>query len=148
MLILVVTTNWLHGDEPFSGSRQLCSYSTIFHHLMQPESSLSCSQEPFFGPYLEPDQSSPKPHSLRSISIQSTHLCLGLPSGFLLFFPLIPFIYDRLCGLVVRVVGYKSGGPGSIPSTNRKKVVDLERGPLSLVSTTEELLDRKVAATV
>jgi hypothetical protein len=29
-----------------------------------------------------------------------------------------------------------------------KKVVGLERGPLSLVSTTEELLDRKVAAHV
>jgi hypothetical protein len=29
-----------------------------------------------------------------------------------------------------------------------KRVVDLERGPLSLVSTTEELLDRKVAAPV
>jgi hypothetical protein len=28
----------------------------------------------------------------------------------------------------------------------KKKVVGLERGPLSLVSTTEELLDRKVAA--
>jgi hypothetical protein len=32
--------------------------------------------------------------------------------------------------------------------TTRKKVVGLERGPLSLVSTTEELLDRKVAAPV
>jgi hypothetical protein len=51
---------------------------------------------------------------------------------------------DRFCGLVVRVPGYRSGGPGSIPGTNRKKVVDLEQGPLSLVSTTEELLDRKV----
>jgi hypothetical protein len=30
----------------------------------------------------------------------------------------------------------------------KKKVVGLERGPLSLVSTTEELLDRKVAASV
>jgi hypothetical protein len=38
-----------------------------------------------------------------------------------------------LCGLVVRVLGYKSGGPGS---------------KLSLVSTTEELLDRKVTAPV
>jgi hypothetical protein len=38
---------------------------------------------------------------------------------------------------VVRVLGYRSGGPGSIPGTTRKKVVDLERGPLSLVSTTE-----------
>jgi hypothetical protein len=64
---------------------------------------------------------------------------------------------DRLCGLVVRVLGYRSGGPGSIPGTTRfsgkKKernitVVGLERGPLSLVSTTEELLDRKVEAPV
>jgi hypothetical protein len=28
---------------------------------------------------------------------------------------------DRLYGLVVRVLGYRSGGPGSIPSTTRKK---------------------------
>jgi hypothetical protein len=55
---------------------------------------------------------------------------------------------DRLCGLVVRVLGYRSGGPGSIPGTSKKKVVGLERGPLSLVTTTEELLDRKVAAPV
>jgi hypothetical protein len=58
-----------------------------------------------------------------------------------------PYI-DRLCGLVVRVLGYRSGSPGSISGTTRKKVVGLERGPLSLVSTTEELLDRKVAAPV
>jgi hypothetical protein len=44
---------------------------------------------------------------------------------------------------------------GSIPGTTKfsgekkkKTVVALERGPLSLVSTTEELLDRKVAAPV
>jgi hypothetical protein len=50
---------------------------------------------------------------------------------------------------VVRVLDYRSGGPGSVPGTTRKeKVVGLERGPLSLVSTTEELLDRKVAASV
>jgi hypothetical protein len=55
---------------------------------------------------------------------------------------------DRLCGLVVRVRGCRSGGPGSIPGTTRKKVVGLERGPLSLMSTTDELLDRKVAAPV
>jgi hypothetical protein len=30
----------------------------------------------------------------------------------------------------------------------QKKIVGLERGPLSLVNTTEELLDRKVAAPV
>jgi hypothetical protein len=28
---------------------------------------------------------------------------------------------DRLCDLVVRVVGYRSGGTGSIPGTTRKK---------------------------
>jgi hypothetical protein len=51
---------------------------------------------------------------------------------------------DRLCGLVLRVLGYRSGGPGSIPGTTRKeKVVGLERGQLILVSTTEELLGRK-----
>jgi hypothetical protein len=50
---------------------------------------------------------------------------------------------------VVRVLGYRSGGPGSIPGTTRKKkVVGLERGSLNLVSTTEELLDRKIAAPV
>jgi hypothetical protein len=54
---------------------------------------------------------------------------------------------DRFCGLVVRVLGYRSGGLGSIPGTT-KKVVGLERGPLSLLSTTEELLERKVAAPV
>jgi hypothetical protein len=54
-----------------------------------------------------------------------------------------------LCGLVVRVLGYRSGGSSSIPGTTRKKkVMGLERGPFSLVSTTEELLDRKVAAPV
>jgi hypothetical protein len=57
-------------------------------------------------------------------------------------------VMDRLCGLVVRVLGYRSGGPGSILGTTRKKLVGLERGPLCLVSTTEELLDRKVAAPV
>jgi hypothetical protein len=62
----------------------------------------------------------------------------------------ILYIYttDRLCVLVVRVLGYRSGGPGSIPGTTRKKIVGLKRGPLSLVSTTEELLDIKVAAPV
>jgi hypothetical protein len=57
---------------------------------------------------------------------------------------------------VVRVLGYRSGSTGSIPGTTRfsgkkkkgKTGVGLERGPLGFVSTTEELLDRKVAAPV
>jgi hypothetical protein len=28
---------------------------------------------------------------------------------------------DRFCSLVVRVLGYRSGGPGLIPGTTRKK---------------------------
>jgi hypothetical protein len=34
------------------------------------------------------------------------------------------------------------------PALREEKVMGLERGPLGLVSTTEELLDRKVAAPV
>jgi hypothetical protein len=58
-----------------------------------------------------------------------------------------PLVY-RLCGLVVRVLDYRSRGPGFDSQALQKKVVGLERGQLSLVSTTEELLDRKVAAPV
>jgi hypothetical protein len=57
------------------------------------------------------------------------------------------FVGDHLCGLVVRVLDYRCRGPGFDSRHYKKKikVVGLERGPLSLVSTTEELLDRKVA---
>jgi hypothetical protein len=61
---------------------------------------------------------------------------------------ILKFNTDRLCSLVVRVLVYRSGGPGSIPGTTRTKVVGLERGPLSLLSTTEGLLVRKVEAPV
>jgi hypothetical protein len=37
----------------------------------------------------------------------------------LLDYVLIPL--DCLCGLVVRVLGYRSGGPGSIPGTTKNK---------------------------
>jgi hypothetical protein len=50
----------------------------------------------------------------------------------------------RLCGLVVRVYGYRFRGPG-FDSRHYQifwEVVGLERGPLSLVSTVEELLGR------
>jgi hypothetical protein len=52
---------------------------------------------------------------------------------------------DRLCGLVVRVRGYRSRGPGSILRGYQIfwEVVGLERGTLSLVSTIEELLGWK-----
>jgi hypothetical protein len=34
-------------------------------------------------------------------------------------FRYVVFSCDRLCGLVVRVLGYRFGGPGSIPGTSR-----------------------------
>jgi hypothetical protein len=51
---------------------------------------------------------------------------------------------DRLCGLVVRVSGYRSRCPG-LDSRHFQifwEAAGLERGPLSLVKTTEELLGR------
>jgi hypothetical protein len=42
----------------------------------------------------------------------------------------------------VRVPGYRSGGPEFDSRHYKKKVVSLERGPLRIVSTTEELLGR------
>jgi hypothetical protein len=55
---------------------------------------------------------------------------------------------DCLCGVMVRVPGSGSRGPGF---NSRRyqifcKIVGLERGPLSLVRIVEELLERKVAA--
>jgi hypothetical protein len=91
-----------------------------------------------------------------------------MPKELLLFFSilsslfstldLVPSIFeatslygDCLCGLVVRVLGYRSRHCQIFWGKKEKKkktVMGLERGPLSLVSTTEELLDRKVAAPV
>jgi hypothetical protein len=52
---------------------------------------------------------------------------------------------DRVCDLVVRVAGYRSRGPGIYFRRYHIswEVVDLERGPLSVVSTIEEVLERK-----
>jgi hypothetical protein len=88
--------------------------------------------------------------SLITVNSHSLHYLI-IPTSFpglCVIFICVGIFGDRLCGLVVRVIGYRSGGPGSIPATTRKKLVGLERGPLGLVRTTEELLDRKVAAPV
>jgi hypothetical protein len=52
--------------------------------------------------------------------------------------------FDRLCGLVVRVPGYRSRWHGFDSRRYQIfwEVVGLERGPLSLVGTIEELLRR------
>jgi hypothetical protein len=47
--------------------------------------------------------------------------------------------------LIKTKIGYRCRGPGLIPGVTRisEKVVGLKRGPLSLVSKIEELLERK-----
>jgi hypothetical protein len=92
-----------HVAEPFSRSRQLCSYSRTSQHFMEPECSLPCSQEPSSRPYPEPNKSN-QYHtilylslSLTSILILSTHLLLGLPSSlFLLAFHQYPICIPLL----------------------------------------------------
>jgi hypothetical protein len=54
-----------------------------------------------------------------------TQSMISLPY-FLKFYFNIIFLFrmyrcDRLCGLVIRVLSYRSGGPSSIPGTTRKK---------------------------
>jgi hypothetical protein len=57
---------------------------------------------------------------------------------------------DRLCGLVVRVLGYTSRGSGFYSQRYQPfwEVVGLERGPLGLISTTRSYLERKVVAQI
>jgi hypothetical protein len=63
----------------------LCNHSRTFQRFMEPKYSSLGSQHSCNDPYHEPDQSSPPnplPISLRFILKLSTHLHLGLPSGF------------------------------------------------------------------
>jgi len=61
------------------------------------------------------------------------------------FVSVLLHLVDRLCGLVVRVSGYRYRGPGFDPRRYQIfwVVVGLELGPLSLVRSTEELLEWK-----
>jgi hypothetical protein len=58
--------------------------------------------------------------------------------------------HDGLCGLVVIVPGSRNRGPGC--DSRRYQIflvaVSLERGPILFVRVNEELLERKVAASV
>jgi hypothetical protein len=80
-------------------------------------------------------------------ALHASMTCYG-DSFTLLFHSKLLFVidvFDRSCGLMGRVPGYRSRGPGfdSRRYQISWEVVDLERGPLSLVSTIKELLERK-----
>jgi hypothetical protein len=86
------------------------------------------------------------------LAMDSAHLmlCIDNITGFLMqyasvFINKINYIklYNRLCGLVVRVSDYRSGGPGFDlrPYQIFREVEGLVWGPLSLVRTIEELLE-------
>jgi hypothetical protein len=80
--------------------------------------------------------------TLQIHSISSLYMCTAA-----LYWSFTYFIWFY-SGLVVRVLDYRSRGPAFDSRALQKKVVGLEQGPLSLVSTTDELLDLKVAAPV
>jgi hypothetical protein len=137
-------------------------------HFMNPGSLLLYSYAPPPGPYPEPLASIPQPHTsfkfilksiicatcishpifLKTFLILLYWLCVGFRSTFSLsgFQPKFCNNFlsppDRLCGVVVRLPGYRSRGPGSILGASWE-VVGLERSPFNLVSTIEELLGRK-----
>ena len=80
------------------------------------------------------------------LTIIYTRKCLSFLGGLLSLSQFIVSIYslkDRLCGLVVSVSGYRCRGLGF--DSRRYQiflvVVGLERGPLSLVRSVEELLE-------
>jgi hypothetical protein len=74
--------------------------------FMEPEGSLPSSQELSTCTYPEPDESSPQ-HSILSLKGPSyiTHIYIYINLT-------VMCINDRLCGLVVRVSGYRSRVPG------------------------------------
>jgi hypothetical protein len=76
------------------------------------------------------------PKSILNTALRSLRECCAIP--------------DRLCGLVVRVPDYRSRGPGFDFRRYHIfwEVVGLERGPLSLVRITEELLEWKSSGSV
>jgi hypothetical protein len=73
---------------------------------------------------------------------------IGFPK---IVFILLVFVFlnlDRLCGLVVQFLATDPEAWVRFSALPEKKAMSLERGLFSLVSTTEELLDKKVAASV
>jgi hypothetical protein len=106
----------------------MLGHSIVSQHFMELEGSIPNSQELSTCSYPEPDQSSPH-HPIPPLQDRFLYRPLLWSSG-------------QSSWLQIRRPWFDSR------HYQEKNVVDLERGPLSLVSTTEELPDRKVAAPV
>jgi hypothetical protein len=78
-------------------------------------------------------------------SIVATSLIVNIKMGSCWIYTNFHHLADRLRGLVVRVPGYRSWGPGFDSRLYQIfwDVVGLERGSLSLVKITEELFEWK-----
>jgi hypothetical protein len=85
-----------YGAESFLRSRQSCSHSRTSQHFMEPEGSISCSQEPATGPYPEPYRLSPHHPILSKIhfNIVHPHVLVFPVVSFLLAFPPISYIHS------------------------------------------------------
>jgi hypothetical protein len=51
----------------------------------------------------------------------NTSIVIGLYDLKMGIYKMLSYLIDRLCGVVVSVLGYRSGGPGSVPGTTSKK---------------------------
>jgi hypothetical protein len=133
-------TSALDGGE-WSASRPSCfthrrrsSRHPLYRRLGRPQRKISC-------PCWE---SNPSRKYMILLFVHDVKRIVGSFSYRCYVFVWLSCSQDRLCGLVVRVPGYRSWGPGF--DSRRYQifwVVGLERGPLSLVRIIEELLEWK-----
>jgi hypothetical protein len=109
-------------------SSQLITHGTRFNFMsMDPTGFCSTLRPPSCGEGGGWQKTANKLTLKRFKAAFTDHLIIQRPEDYSLkqwYSTVFLFVYphaDRLCGLVVRVLGYRSSGPGSIPGTSKKK---------------------------